>query len=142
VANAALLAGYVSVGDRAFISGNVGIHQFVRIGRLAMLGAHSILTKDVPPFCTVHTATANGISGLNVVGLRRAGIGSTERKAIRQAFKVLYTSGLNVSQAKQRIAEQFPSGPANEFCGFIESSRRGLCGLASGRHKHGERNDS
>ncbi|NCC53627.1 MAG: hypothetical protein EOM20_20790, partial [Spartobacteria bacterium] len=67
LANGALLAGYVEVGDRAFVSGNAGVHQFVKIGRLAMLGGGCIVTKDLPPFCTVGSASLNEVIGLNTV---------------------------------------------------------------------------
>ncbi len=128
VANGALLAGYVEVGDKTFISGNVVIHQFVRIGRLAMLGGGSAISKDVPPFATVAPAELNTVAGLNVVGMRRAGMGTPERTEIRRAFKMLYVSGLNVSQALAKLKETFPSGFASELWKFAEESKRGLCG--------------
>jgi UDP-N-acetylglucosamine acyltransferase len=127
IANGALLAGYVEVGERAFISGNALIHQFVRIGRLAMLSGSSGIGKDVPPFCTTVGVCRNRIAGLNVVGLRRAGIGPEERQAIRSAIKLLYRSGLNVSQAVERIKKEFPQPAVQEICAFIEASKRGIC---------------
>lgn len=127
VANGALLGGYVEVGDRAFISGNSMMHQFVKVGRLAMLGGGCAVTKDVPPFCTLGPVSLNTIVGLNVVGMRRAGLTPEQRDEIRRAFKILYHSGLNVSQAAKRIRETFSSGPALEFCTFIEQSKRGIC---------------
>lgn len=127
LANGTLLAGYVDVGSHAFISGNVGVHQFVKIGRLAMLGGGAMATKDVPPFCMVRNAALNAVIGLNRVGMRRAGLGQEERKAVQRAFKILYLSGLNATQAAERINELFPSGPAHEFCSFVKASTRGLC---------------
>ena len=127
IANGALLAGYVEVGERAFISGNAVIHQFVRIGRLSMLSGCSGIGKDVPPFCTTVGVSRNRIAGLNVVGLRRAGIGPEERQAIRSAIKLLYRSGLNVSQAVERIKKEFPQPAVQEICAFIEASKRGIC---------------
>ena len=127
IANGALLAGYVEVGERAFISGNAVIHQFTRIGRLAMLSGCSGIGKDVPPFCTTVGVCRNRIAGLNVVGLRRAGIGPEDRQAIRGAIKVLYRSGLNVSQALERIKKEFPQPAVQEICAFIEASKRGIC---------------
>lgn len=127
IANGALLAGYVEVGERAFISGNAVIHQFVRIGRLAMLSGCSGIGKDVPPFCTTVGVCRNRIAGLNVVGLRRAGIGPEERQAIRQVIKILYRSGLNVSQAVERIKKEFPQPAVQEICAFIDASKRGIC---------------
>jgi UDP-N-acetylglucosamine acyltransferase len=127
LANGALLAGYVEVGDRAFISGNAAIHQFVHIGRLAMTSGCSVITKDLPPFCTARGASLNHVAGLNVVGMRRAGMSPQDRQAVRLAFKVLYRSGLNVSQAVDRLRRDFPDGPAREFREFVEGSKRGIC---------------
>ncbi|MDP6491366.1 MAG: acyl-ACP--UDP-N-acetylglucosamine O-acyltransferase [Kiritimatiellia bacterium] len=134
LANGALLAGYVEVGERAFVSGNVGVHQFVKIGRLAMLGGGAVATKDVPPFCMLKNAEHNTVIGLNVVGMRRSGMSFEERKAVQRAFKVLFLSGFNASQAKDRLEELFPEGPASEFAAFITASTRGLCACAIQRN--------
>jgi UDP-N-acetylglucosamine acyltransferase len=128
MANGALLGGYVEVGDRVFISGHCGVHQFVRIGRVAMLGGASAVSKDVPPFCTTRPMTLNKMLSVNVVGMRRAGIATADREAIRQAFRLLYHSGLNVSQALAAIRESVSSGPALELCEFVAQSKRGICG--------------
>lgn len=130
MANGALLAGYVEVGERCFISGNAVVHQFVRIGRLAMLGGGCGISKDVPPFCTMCPTALNEVAGLNVVGMRRAGLSATDRQAVRQAFKVLYRSGLNVSQAVAVLRERFTTGPAAELSAFAAASTRGLCATA------------
>jgi UDP-N-acetylglucosamine acyltransferase len=135
IANGALLAGYVEVGDQAFISGNAVIHQFVRIGRLSMLSGGSGIGKDVPPFCTTVGVCRNRIGGLNIVGLRRAGIGLEERQAIRNAFKILYRSGLNVSQALERIKKEITWPAVQEFCAFIETSKRGICAMSADEEK-------
>lgn len=129
VANGALLAGYVEVGEKAFISGNVVIHQFVKIGRLAMLGGNAGISKDVPPFCLARPVALNTIAGLNVVGLKRAGLGPAERAEVKKAFQLLYRSGLNITQAVAEIRRTFTGGPALEFVTFIENSKRGICGL-------------
>ena len=134
MANGAVLGGYVEVGERVFISGLCGAHQFVKIGRLAMMGGASIATKDVPPFCMLQNAELNTVIGLNVVGMRRSGMSLEDRKAVQRAFKILFLSGLNATQAKDRIAELFESGPAREFVAFIEASTRGLCGCAIQRN--------
>ncbi len=126
VVNGALLGGYVEAGERAFISGNCLIHQFCRIGKLAILAGGSAINKDVPPFCKTGWGT-NKIVGLNVVGLKRAGIGPDDRLIIKRAFAILYKSGLNVSQALERIKRECSSGLAREFCAFIEASQRGIC---------------
>lgn len=127
LANGTLLGGYVEIGDRAFLSGNVIVHQFVRIGRLAMIGGGAGLGKDVPPFCLAAGMRRNEIAGLNVIGLRRAGFPPAERARIRRAFELLYRSGLNVTQAVERLRAEFPDGPASEFAPFAASAARGLC---------------
>ena len=130
VANGALLAGYVEVGDRAFISGNCLVHQFVKIGRLVMMGGGAAATRDIPPFCLLPPLSLNCVKGLNVVGMRRAGLSSAERREIREAFRLLYQSGLMPPEAAARIRERFVSGPALEYPAFIERSTLGLCRLA------------
>ena len=137
VANGALLAGYVEVGDLAFVSGNVVVHQFVRIGRLAMLSGGCGISKDLPPFCTTVGLQRNAIAGLNAVGMRRAGLSPVERAQAKQAFTLLYRSHLNVSQALEKIRQEFTDGPALEFVRFVAASRRGICTM---RAAEGEEN--
>jgi UDP-N-acetylglucosamine acyltransferase len=132
VVNGVLLGGYVEVGDGAFIGGNALVHQFTRVGRLVMLGGGSGSNKDVPPFCMTHGVMLNTISGLNLVGLRRAGLGPDERLQIKHAFDLLYRSGLNVSQAVAALKKEFTTGPASEWAPFIESSKRGICPFGGG----------
>jgi UDP-N-acetylglucosamine acyltransferase len=126
VANGALLAGYVEVGDRAFISGNCLVHQFTRVGRLAMMAGGSAVQKDILPFCITRSVSPNTIMGLNVIGLRRAGFTASDRRELKQALKVLYGSGLNISQAIDQL-EQFESALVQEWCQFIRGSKRGIC---------------
>jgi UDP-N-acetylglucosamine acyltransferase len=123
----------VQVGGHAFISGNAIVHQFTRIGRLAMLGGGSGIGMDVPPFCTAGGVQRNHISGLNVVGLRRAGIPAEQRKQIKQAFHLLYKSNLSRTDAAAEIRSRFAAGPALEFAEFIEQSKRGICGQRENR---------
>ncbi|MBN1675969.1 MAG: acyl-ACP--UDP-N-acetylglucosamine O-acyltransferase [Kiritimatiellae bacterium] len=132
IANGALLGGYVEVGERAFISGNCMLHQFVRVGRLAMLAGGSGVSQDVPPFCTTHGVSANTVSGMNVVGMRRAGFSPQQRAQIKQAFKLLYQAGLNVSQAVDQMRRTFADGPAREFAEFVAASKRGVCAFIGG----------
>ena len=127
VANAVLLGGHVEVGPKTFLSGNAAVHQFCKIGRLAMVGGLTGVSKDVPPFCSLRPNTLNGVTGINTVGMRRAGMTPQERSEVKQAFKILYKSNLNVSQAEERIRATFASGPALEFCTFIDQSTRGIC---------------
>lgn len=136
LANGVLLGGYVEIGDRVFLSGNCVVHQFIHIGRLAMMSGLSAVSKDLPPFCVVHNLSVNHVSGLNVVGMRRAGLSPEERKQVKSAFNILYRSGLNVKQAVERMKAEFPDGPAAELWQFAESSQRGIC--APSRTKDGE----
>jgi UDP-N-acetylglucosamine acyltransferase len=127
VANGALLAGYVEVGDQAFISGNCVLHQFITVGRLSMLGGGCGVSKDVPPFCLLKPIALNAIAGLNSVGLRRSTLTTKDRQEIKEAFKFLFLSGLNVSHALEKIKAAYPTGPAAEFSTFIDKSERGIC---------------
>jgi UDP-N-acetylglucosamine acyltransferase len=130
LANGSMLGGYVEVGDRAFLSGNVLVHQFTRIGRLAMVSGGAGLSKDVPPFCTMHGAAVNQLAGLNVVGMRRAGMTPPQRAEVKRAFALLYRSGLNVKQALEKMRVEFADGPAAEVYTFVTSSKRGICALS------------
>ena len=128
IANNVLLAGHVTVGDRCFLGGGSVVHQHVRIGRGAMLQGGSAISKDVPPFCV--GALLNVIGGLNVVGLRRSGFDAGERAEIKAAFKLLYGSGLNVSQALERSREREWGTAATEFFAFAAGAKkRGLCAM-------------
>lgn len=129
VANGALLAGYVEVGDEAFISGNVVIHQFVRIGRLAMPSDGCGIGKDVPPFRTTVGLERNRIGGLNTIGMHRAGLPPAERVQGKRAFTLLYRSHLNVSQALERMRQEFTDGPVMEIVEFASASQRGICSM-------------
>lgn len=127
LANGALLAGYAEIGERAFISGNCLIHQYARVGRLAMMSGGSAAQMDVPPFCITRSVCANTVIGLNVIGLRRAGVSSAERQALKQAFHTLYRAGLSVSHALETI-QSGPTTPlVRELCEFVRQSKRGIC---------------
>ncbi len=131
MANAALVAGHVIIEDNVFISGAALFHQFVRVGRLAMISGQSLVSKDVPPYCTA--AGRATVVGLNSVGLRRAGLSQEIRTRIRHAWKTLYRSGLNTREALDAIE----SGPdmcdeVRAFVDFIKGSKRGICAGRSG----------
>ncbi len=130
LANGVLLAGHASVGDGAFLSGNVNVHQFVRIGRLAMMGGGSGISLDLPPFCTVRALKTNRVTSLNVIGMRRAGITPAERHAVKRVFDTIYRAQMNRRQALDCLKETELEGPAKEFVEFIESSKRGICGFS------------
>jgi UDP-N-acetylglucosamine acyltransferase len=132
VCNGALLAGYVHVGSDAFVSGNCVVHQFVHIGRLAMLGGGCGVSKDVPPFCTVRPVSANRILGLNLVGLKRAGLGPQQRRAVKQAFGLLYRAGVTPREAAELIESELDDPLAREIAAFARASARGICPLRFG----------
>jgi UDP-N-acetylglucosamine acyltransferase len=121
------ISGHVHVEDKAVIGGQVGIHQFVRVGTMAMLGGNSAFNKDVPPY-TLASGRPGQVVGLNVVGLRRNGLSPKVRRALSQAFRLLYRSGLNVSQAKERIVQEVEPYPeVVHLVEFLNSSERGIC---------------
>ncbi|MEW6620560.1 MAG: acyl-ACP--UDP-N-acetylglucosamine O-acyltransferase [bacterium] len=127
ITNGALLAGHVKVEDKAVISGLVGIHQFCRIGSYAMIGGLSQVTQDVPPYIL---ADGNPlvIHGINSVGLRRAGFSQEIRNNLKSAYKILYRSKLNTSQALKKIEQELPPSPEiNYLIDFIKNSKRGIC---------------
>ena len=131
IANNCLLAGYVRIDDGAFLGGGSTFHQFMRIGRLVMVQGSSAFGKDLPPF--VIAAERNYVFGLNTVGLRRAGFTADERDDIKEAFKLVYLSGFNRSQAVEKAATMTFNAPAREFLDFISSSnKRGICPLKPG----------
>lgn len=126
--NYAGLSGHVEVEERAFISGHTAVHQFVRIGYLAMVSGCSRVVKDIPPF-TLAEGNPTRIRGLNVVGMRRLGIERSARVELRRAFRLLYRAGLNISQALQTLRQQPPtSDEVQRVVTFIEGSTRGICG--------------
>jgi UDP-N-acetylglucosamine acyltransferase len=135
VANGALLAGHVRVMDRAFISGNCLLHQFVRVGTLAMMQGGAGISKDLPPY-TVARGN-NHISGLNTVGLRRAGFSGDQRLELRRLYHFLFRCGRRMQEALAEAREQFTSEKAQLLLDFIAGSHRGVC-ADSGRGTGGE----
>lgn len=128
VANNVLLAGHVEVGDRAFLGGGSVYHQHTRVGKLAITQGVSGFSKDLPPFTV--GAEINGVAGLNVVGMRRAGFSAEERREVKEAYKLLYKSGLNTRQALERSKEKQWGPHAQAFFDFIASvGKRGVCDL-------------
>jgi UDP-N-acetylglucosamine acyltransferase len=131
IANNCLLAGYVYVDDGAFLGGGSTFHQFMHIGRLVMVQGSSAFGKDLPPF--VIAAERNCVFGLNVVGLRRAGFDQKARHEINAAFKLVYLSGLNITQALEEAATKKFGAPAREFLDFVANAKtRGICPLKRG----------
>src|SRR4029079_12533955 len=124
--NAVQLAGHVTIEDRATLSGLSGVHQFVRIGRNAFIGGCSRVSKDIPPFVK---AVGNPVHlyGLNSVGLQRSGFAEEVVRELKRAYRLIFRSDLNVSQAMQRAEtdlEMFPE--VRELMRFVEESGRGV----------------
>jgi UDP-N-acetylglucosamine acyltransferase len=131
VANNCLLAGHVRVDDGAFLGGGSTFHQFMHVGRLVMVQGSSAFGKDLPPF--VVAAERNSVFGLNILGMRRAGVSANDRDEIKEAFKLVYLSGLNTSQALEKAETMTFRAPAREFLDFVASSKkRGICPFRRG----------
>lgn len=124
IANNVMLGGHVEVGDRAFVSGGAGIHQFCRVGRLAMVGFNSKVTQDCLPFVITDGVPARA-RGLNAVGLKRAGIAPEDRQALRRAYRLLLRTGLGLEDALQRLRES-DCALVIELAAFVEGSTRGI----------------
>jgi UDP-N-acetylglucosamine acyltransferase len=128
IANNCLLGGHVRVGDGAFLGGGCVFHQNINVGRLAITQGASAFSKDIPPF--VIAAERNYVFGLNVVGLRRAGLSAEERDEIKIVFKLIYESRLNVSQALEKAKDLDVGAVAQEFLDFVAAAKkRGICPL-------------
>lgn len=126
LANGALLAGHVILADRVFLSGNCLVHQFCRVGRLAMMQGGAAISQDLPPFCMARGD--NGIAGLNVVGLRRAGFTPEQRLELKRAYLALFRSDLSRATAIENLSGQFEIGsPALELLEFVRTTKRGIC---------------
>jgi UDP-N-acetylglucosamine acyltransferase len=126
ISNGTQLAGHVVVGDWAILSGLVAVHQFVRIGRHAFIGGLSRVAQDVAPFCRI-SGNPPKIYGLNSVGLERRGFSAESRAALKKAYRTLFHSELNLSQALVRVREEVAmEGEVGELIAFIEASERGV----------------
>lgn len=125
LANGALLGGQVEVADRAFISGNCLVHQFVRIGTLALMQGGSAISKDLPPFTIARGD--NGICGLNIIGLRRAGFAAEQRLELKKLYRALFRSGKNFRAALDEAQKLFTSDAAKTMLEFVAASKRGVC---------------
>ncbi len=123
--NGSLLAGHTEIQDKVFISGNVVVHQFVRIGRLAMIAGLARVNQDVPPYMLL--VGNSRIWGVNLIGLKRAKFNSHEIKAIKRAFDLIYRKGLPPGKYHTGL-EEIDSPQVKEIKEFIQSSQRGISG--------------
>ncbi len=127
MANAGTLAGHVTLEDSAIVGGLTAVHQFVRLGKLSIVGGCSKVVQDVPPFsmCDGHPAK---VYSINFVGLRRLKTAPDILQTLRKAFKVLFYSGLSKSHAVARIEQELPHCPeVDHLLSFIKTTKRGLC---------------
>jgi len=127
MSNVASLAGHAVVEDRAVIGGMTGVHQFVKIGRNAMIGGMSRLTQDVVPYTIVAGQPAKTV-GLNSVGISRAGIDATARRRLKQAYRMIFRSGLSLQKALSIIEQEIPScEEVDHLLRFLRNADRGIC---------------
>jgi UDP-N-acetylglucosamine acyltransferase len=130
LASFAGLSGHCIVQDRAIIGGLSGLHQYVTVGRMCMIGGHSRVTRDIPPFCT---AQGNEVHAVNVIGLQRNGVSREDQGALREAFKMIYRSDLNTSDAIEELRREGELSPlVEEFITFIEEVNAGGRGRQQG----------
>jgi UDP-N-acetylglucosamine acyltransferase len=125
IANGALIGGHVTVHDRVFISGNCLVHQFVTIGALALMQGGSAISKDLPPYTIARHD--NQIAGLNVVGLRRAGLAAADRLELKRAYHAIFRSNVPIRKAAAEATAQFSNPHARALIDFILGSKRGVC---------------
>ncbi len=126
IASCALVAGHVEVEDDAFISGGVVIHQFSKIGRLAMIAGNTRVNSDVPPYF-LYAGYNVEAKGLNLVGLKRAGFAPADIQALKAAYRILYRSRLKLEAALERIEAELRGDSVRHLVAFIRSSKRGIC---------------
>jgi UDP-N-acetylglucosamine acyltransferase len=125
MANNSLLGGFVKVEDAAFLGGGTVVHQHARIGQLAITRGGTRVAKDIPPFFMA--TDINQVSGINRIGLRRAGLSHETRRAIQAAFELIYRSNLNTTQALEELQNKFHLPEIAHLAEFIRSSKRGIC---------------
>ena len=130
--NCAALGGHSVVEDKVLISAMSAVHQFTRVGTLAMVAGGAMVVQDVPPYCMAHGDRAR-LVGLNEVGLDRRGVPSDSIKALRWAYRVLFRSGLLKKDAITSVRADWGDIPEVErMIAFVETSQRGVC-------RHGRR---
>ena len=128
IANNVALAGHVSIADQAFLSGGAGVHQFTRIGRLAMVGGNAKVVQDCLPFVITDGAPARAY-GLNVVGLRRAGMSASQLRTLKEAYRILLRSGRPLEEALEAL-DRMNDALCAELAAFVRASQRGFAHAA------------
>ncbi len=131
IASCSLVAGYVEMEDQAFVSGGVGVHQFSKIGRLAMIGGITRVNSDAPPYF-MYAGFNIRPKGLNLVGLRRAGFSDSDIAALKRAYHLLYRAGLKLTDALERIEQEIPTEHTLHLVEFVRRSKRGIARESGG----------
>jgi UDP-N-acetylglucosamine acyltransferase len=127
IANGATLGGHVVIEDYVIVGGLVGIHQFTKIGKGAILGAGSMVSKDVPPYCNA-TGDRARLHGLNLEGLKRRGFAPEKIEALKKAYRIMFRSNLKTRAAIVKIRQELSDyAEAQQLASFIENSQRGIC---------------
>lgn len=131
MANGSVLAGHVTVGDNVFVSGLVAVHQFVRLGRGAMISGGAMVVQDVAPFCIAQGDRAT-LRGLNAVGMRRAGVTRASMRLIKEAYRVVFASGMGLDEALSQPELTADDPLVQEFRAFLGAPKRGFTRPAAG----------
>jgi UDP-N-acetylglucosamine acyltransferase len=133
LANGALVGGHCVIDDGVYLSGNSAVHQFIHVGRLALLSGASGTTKDMPPF--IIQQNINTVVGVNVVGMRRAGLDADAINGVRRAYHIIFRSGLVLPNALARVEAELGScAAAREMVDFIRRSTRGINAVRDRTH--------
>lgn len=127
IANCGTLAGHVTIEDKAVVGGLVAIHQFVRMGKISIVGGCSKVVQDIPPFSTCDGHPTK-VYGLNLIGLKRAGVAEDSINGLKHAFKFLFRKGLSLPHALEKIQKEIPqSEEIKHLIHFFQTSERGVC---------------
>lgn len=124
--NNVMIAGHVTIEDRAYLAGAAAVHQFTRVGKLAMVGGMAKIKQDVPPFVMIDGSLAAEVVGLNKVGLRRSGYTAADMLQLKAAYRVIYREGRRWSEVLEILQASFSTGPAAAFHEFLAAGKRGF----------------
>ncbi len=128
IANGVLLAGHVHIGNNTFIGGGAVFHQFLRIGDFCVIQGNGSFSKDIPHYCAAQRI--NRVTGLNTVGLRRAGFKTDDRAALKELFDLIFRGGMNLTQAITAARGRTWPANADKFLQFLEApTKKGVCQL-------------
>jgi UDP-N-acetylglucosamine acyltransferase len=127
IANGATLGGHVNIDDSVIVGGMVGIHQFVRVGAGVILGAGSMVSKDIPPYCNA-TGDRAKLRGLNIEGMRRRGFSKDQIQALKKTYRILFQLRMRTKEAAEKVRREVPqTREVEQMIRFIEGSQRGIC---------------